>query len=204
MRCWRPGRLRTPGTGPDPIVELDPITTQDCDHRHVFRRRSARNGRDARYQSRKDGRTQAGMPASARFAAMARRCAVVSGRRGRSRLPNVAPRLELHGWQHCDLCVGAQAIVDGQCRVGSGSFDVAAASDAARGMRAARPGKYQITGAGRPASTARAPVHRGRLGGGGGPLAAAARHAPRRVELALTRGGGVLPASLPGRPKTSS
>ena len=26
-------RLRTPGNGPDLIVALDPITTQDCDHR---------------------------------------------------------------------------------------------------------------------------------------------------------------------------
>jgi hypothetical protein len=30
-------RLRTPGTGPDLIVELDPITTQDCDHRFQAR-----------------------------------------------------------------------------------------------------------------------------------------------------------------------
>jgi hypothetical protein len=30
-------RLRTPGNGPDLIVELDPITTQDCDHRHQAR-----------------------------------------------------------------------------------------------------------------------------------------------------------------------
>ena len=27
--------------------------------------------------------------------------------------------------QRCDLCDGAQAIADAQCRVGSGSFDVA-------------------------------------------------------------------------------
>jgi len=53
------------------------------------------------------------------------------------------------------------------------------------------PREIPDTGAGRPASTVRAPVHRGRLGGGGGPLAAAARHAPRRVELALTRGGNL-------------
>lgn len=44
-----------------------------------FRRRSARNGRDARYQSREDRRTRADVPASARFTAIARRCAAVSG-----------------------------------------------------------------------------------------------------------------------------
>ena len=30
-------RLRTPGNGPDLIVALDPITTQDCDHRYQAR-----------------------------------------------------------------------------------------------------------------------------------------------------------------------
>jgi hypothetical protein len=42
----------------------------------------------------------AGMPASARFAAIACRCLAVSGRRGRSRLPNAAPRELLQQWQH--------------------------------------------------------------------------------------------------------
>jgi Tfp pilus tip-associated adhesin PilY1 len=42
----------------------------------------------------------AGMPASARFAAIACRCLTVSGRRGRSRLPNAAPRELLQQWQH--------------------------------------------------------------------------------------------------------
>jgi len=41
------------------------------------------------------------MTTPARFAAIARRCAVVScrGRRGRSLLPMLAPLLELQGWQ---------------------------------------------------------------------------------------------------------
>jgi hypothetical protein len=38
------------------------------------------------------------MPASARFTAIARRCATVSGRRGRSLLPKLAPMLELQCW----------------------------------------------------------------------------------------------------------
>jgi hypothetical protein len=34
---YRTWRLRTPGTGPDLIVTLDPITTRDCDHRFAAR-----------------------------------------------------------------------------------------------------------------------------------------------------------------------
>ena len=40
-----------------------------------------------------------GIPASARFMAIARRCATVSGRRGRSLFPTLAPVLELHDEQ---------------------------------------------------------------------------------------------------------
>lgn len=52
------------------------------------------------HQSREDRGTRVGMPASAGFTAIARRCAAVSGRRGRSLLPNAVPRLELSCWQH--------------------------------------------------------------------------------------------------------
>jgi hypothetical protein len=40
------------------------------------------------------------MRAPARFALIAASCLGLSGRCGRRLLPNAAPRLELHGWQH--------------------------------------------------------------------------------------------------------